>query len=484
MQAQKTLTKAFTGNSVLIFLARLFPALAFTTIWILASKYLSASEYGNFQKFWTQLFFISALAVIGFPTFIINYPPAEAFQYIKKISIKFLPWYILLLILVCSIFSCAQNLLHITSGYNAGILLAVIVINFILDALLIVIHKTKSLVVLSFLYSLAFCLMMIYAFQNHFSLNQLISFLVVIAAIRAVISFIILIKNYNLISANESKDIDLMLVQKNKFWWHLGLNDMMIQVFRWADKFVLSFILSSELFALYFNGATEIFIFSILFAAVSSAAIQYWANQKNSTNKQDKIPLIHFSTQLLASVMLPLFWYFIFFHENFLIHIFSEKYLASASIFIIAQAVLPLRCFSFTAILQSEHQGAIINKGALLDFVIAIILVYPLYRLLGLEGIVLAFVISTYCQAFYYSFHISKTLQKSLIQIFPLKQVSLLFIAIGFLMLCLKLLLNQMALSSSAIFIISVIVAVLITLVLFLRTQSLLKMFNKKIKKI
>ena len=100
---------------------------------------------------------------------------------------------------------------------------------------------------------------------------------------------------------------------------------------------------------------------------------------------------------------------------------FDHRYAASVPIFQWSILVLPLRAYGFTSILQHAHKGAIINKGALLDLLIAIVAMYPLYSIMGLPGLAFSFVLSSYIQAAYYSVYTAKILQVRVLDLFPMK---------------------------------------------------------------
>ena len=65
------------------------------------------------------------------------------------------------------------------------------------------------------------------------------------------------------------------------------------------------------------------------------------------------------------------------------------------------------------------HKGAIINIGAIGDIVLACALMYPLYKWLGLPGVALSFVISTYLQASFYLLYTAKAMQVSPLKLIP-----------------------------------------------------------------
>jgi hypothetical protein len=70
--------------------------------------------------------------------------------------------------------------------------------------------------------------------------------------------------------------------------------------------------------------------------------------------------------------------------------------------------------------LQKKHKGGIVNKGAIMEIILACVLMYPLYRWLGLPGVALSFVFTTYLQATYYLYHTARVLQVPMLALLPL----------------------------------------------------------------
>ena len=109
----------------------------------------------------------------------------------------------------------------------------------------------------------------------------------------------------------------------------------------------------------------------------------------------------------------------LFFRHEFIVTIFTEKYLPAVPVFAAAILVLPVKAYSFTTVLQRLHKGSIINAGAIADLGLALALMYPLYKWLGLPGVALCFVISTYLQAAFYLFYSAKLLHTSPLKLIP-----------------------------------------------------------------
>lgn len=210
--------------------------------------------------------------------------------------------------------------------------------------------------------------------------------------------------------------------------FYLGLNEVLNLLFKWLDKWIILILLTSSEFAVYFNGAYEIPVFGLMLSAVGNILLVDLA--KNENNNPDKFKqLNHSATILLGSIVLPCFIFFLLFHAEFLTVLFSTKYTDSIPFFLITIFLLPVRCIYPTAALQVNNKSNIILKGAILDVVIAIILMFALYPIFKAKGIAAAFVISTYLQAIYYVWQTSKLYNIGILHTIPFKK--LLFITVS-----------------------------------------------------
>lgn len=150
---------------------------------------------------------------------------------------------------------------------------------------------------------------------------------------------------------------------------------------------------------------------------------------------------------MLSSMVFPLFFFLFFFRNEIFSLAFQNKYNASIPIFVISIFVLPIRINNYSVILQCFSQGKKIMWGSLLDISIAITLMVSLYPFMGTQGIALAIVIATYCQAFYYLWHSATTLRIPIIQLLPMQKMAIKFL----ILLALYLLLFLLLLNSSII---------------------------------
>lgn len=400
-------------------MAKFFPALAFSIVWMYASQQINSSQYGLFQKIWSQLFVFVAIGTIGFPVFVLTYSASKAAAILQLLRAKSIGLYGLFVLLLAILFGLLQQHNQANLFLLSAVFFIVFVAIVLADALLIVFKSFKAIIAINFVYALLFCVIHFWNIHHGFDLSQLLLQLLLLCLSRLLVCMLFIVPQYKIQLAAqvviESSDWSKI----KKLWLQLGINDIINVLFRWIDKFILSLLLTKELFAVYFNGTIEIPFLPILFSAVSSAAVQHWANHQIAQDSTNKIPLLHYSARILSSIMFPLFFFFLFFRVEFLSIIFSPQYGSAVWIFVCTQLVLPVRAYPFTAILQSEHRGDIINKGAVIDFILACVLMYPLYLLMGLPGVALSFVISTYWQAGYYLHQTSKIIEQPISALIP-----------------------------------------------------------------
>ncbi|GAA4454406.1 lipopolysaccharide biosynthesis protein [Rurimicrobium arvi] len=373
----------------------MFPALALFICWIVASRYLHASTYGVYQSFWIQLSTLSTVVSLGFPTFIFNYPGDAAIKIIRSVRRNHLLIYIVCVLLAALIFAALQH--HDGLSLAAAItLLLWVACNFV-EALLLALRGFRPAIFINGIYAVMLVAVHVYLLENTYPLAVLCAGIAIALAFRVTAGLWVLHRIHRR-HAYEEHGLDLTGHQT--LWKQLALNDTIQVLFRWIDKFILSLILMKAIFAVYVNASIEVPFLPILFAAATGAAVQHWASGK--PENRDSLSVLHQASRLLAAIVFPLFAFLMLFRNEFLTTLFSAHYASGVWIFVCAQLVLPLRAFPFTSMLQSHKRGDIITRGAVWDFVIACVAMYPLYLLLGLPGVALSFVLSTYWQAAYY----------------------------------------------------------------------------------
>lgn len=422
MQQEKT-PKSLAGSSLYIFAAKFFPGLAIALAFYLYAHRLPMELNGQYQNFWIQLLLLSALAAIGIPAFSVTYAPALLLSIWYRLKPKHYLIYTAAVVCLAALFGVLQQQYNNVSFLLALLFLLLYMPTVIAEALLMVSKSFRALISINFIFSVLFFLLHWHALQHNYNLESLIKSLMLLTLARGLVSGMVACKAFGAYKNEAAQLSPESWASIKKLWLQLGLNDLLQASFRWIDKFILSLFLVKSLSAVYFNATYDVPFLPLIFSAVSSAALIHWANQRLTHTPNDQIRILHYSSRILSSIVLPLFFFLFFFRAELLTVLFSAKYVSGVWIFVCAQLVLPVRSYPFTAILQNHQRGDIIIKGAFIDLVMACALMYPLYLLMGLPGVALSFVISTYWQAGFYLLHSARILNVKPIAMIPVNNL-------------------------------------------------------------
>lgn len=428
---QKKQHTSIVGSSIRIFIIRFFSTLASLITMVFFSHQLAPKYYGAYQNFWTQLTVASSIGCLGLGLLIFNFPADTLRHLIKRLKPLYYYSYFALLIAIGLIFTISHH-----AGDQVGLSGAALSFFFflaytvciLLEAFLIMLRKFSLLTFSSIMYALAFVGSAVYTFYHGFELKTFIACLLPFLCLRTVL---LLIPFYAFMKKSpESRIIKPGFKSVQSLWMHLSFYDIITMLIIWLDKLIISLIATEETSAVYFNGSANIPFLPIVLSAVSSATLMQLTQ---SSSPQEKARLMQQAGKVLSCAAYPLFFFLFFFRQEFVHTVFSGQYQASVPIFLCSILILPVRAYSNTIVLQNLQKGRIMNIGVILDFLVALALMYPLYQWIGLGGVALSFVISTYVQSLFYLYHSARLLQVSMLSLVPLKNWA--FKAAGFALL-------------------------------------------------
>jgi len=418
MPLPKPGNNALLSNSFLIFIIRFFPSLATLLVVIWYSRHLTQEVYGNYQHFWIQLNVFCPLACVGIHVLGITYPPGFVINLLRSIKAKQYTLYAFWILAIGCIFAYLQcDALNITF-FIPFLFLLCYTLATILESFLIVFRNYNSLVIINIIYSALFFGIHWFVLNSRFSLQTVFSYLLILTVLRLCIYAGIAINNWQQ-NEGEEHDEEYAVKKIRALWLHLGLYDITQILSNFVDKFAISLVLSAQLSAIYFNGSQTIPFLPLLLGAAGSAALIQLARGNKSSETTDAIQLMNQLGRILSCIVFPVFLFLLFFRGSFLIWLLGNTYAPAVPVFAAALLVLPVRAYHFTTVLQRMHKGHIINIGAIGEFILGCLLMYPLYIWLGLPGVALSFVISTYLQALFYLLHTARSLQTSPLMLVP-----------------------------------------------------------------
>lgn len=467
------------GNSFLIFLIRFFPSLAALIVVIVFSRYTSEEVYGSYQNFWVRLYLLSALATLGIPAFLLTYTP----EFIKQLFSTLKPLHYVVIglwtVLVASAFGVLHHSTAAMSVYISALFFLLHCCSAIAESVLIAGRKFRLLLWVNLLYTATFLLLHYGVLTGAYDIESLFLYLLAPAGLK------LLITGINSFSFTKTTNVpaeqDYTKTDIRSLWLHIGIYDVLQRVFTWIDKFVISILFTAGVSAMYFNGTYDIPFLPLLLGAVSSAALLQLASGAKKGDNQSAILIANQTSRILSAVVFPLFFFLFLFREELFHVLLTIKYADSVPIFAVTVFIVPLRAYNFTSILQNRHKGRIINTGALLDLIIACALMYPLYQWLGLTGIALSFVISSYIQGAYYLHHTARVLNTRVYNIIPLANWSVKLIVFGLLFIIIHYLLDSLFSDAIVLFLGSLVLAVVLFVSLAIEFRASKKQYGRAV---
>jgi O-antigen/teichoic acid export membrane protein len=186
---------------------------------------------------------------------------------------------------------------------------------------------------------------------------------------------------------------EISVKRQIRFSGPLGVSSMMGRINFFADKFVVSLLLSAAAFANYTIGAQEVPIVRVIPFAVSSVLISRYIRLELQSKKDELLQLWHKGIEKTSLIVLPLAILSIVVAPDLIQLIASSKHTSYAA------AVIPFQIYNLIMLLRVTNYSSILQafddtKGVLylsIHLVVAnIILSIPLTIWLGIAGTALA----------------------------------------------------------------------------------------------
>lgn len=401
-------------DTLLIFINRLFVNLSLVLGTYLFAHQLQPADFGMYQNFWTQFNTFFAVAGLGLASFIFSYAPEKVVRIFSSLNVARKSLGLGLIAGCALLFGWLQYKAGVNFGY-AALFLVFNTLSIFTDSFLTIFKKYKALVAINLVYFLFFTGLHLFMIrQASFDFNQLILALTGLVLLKCVLSFFMIRKQFRETATQQLEDRKYL-----RLWTHIYLFDLVQILLIYLDKFIVSVFTAAEVSVIYQNGTYPIPIIPILFTAVSSVTLMRFSTEAGSEAGQAKI--LSDSGKALSTAVFPVFFFFLFFAHEFIQFYFSDKYLDSVPIFRMSLLMLPFKAFNFTLLFQRKEMGSLINKGVIIDIVSLLLLVFPLYQLLGLKGIPLSYALATLAQASFYIYHHKRILAQGISTILPLK---------------------------------------------------------------
>lgn len=374
------------------------------------ARLLSLNEYGRYQLVWLISNLLSVVGLFGLPSVLLSYSLGSIQHFIRSKRSLFLSVALLLQVVPFIYLWVTKKNLDSTELLLLLCMILVQHLSIVAETIAIKQQFERKLLIVNILHQVLFLAAHLLIFYTGYTLSYLLMALIMCLLIKLFLLWTPLMRIFK--TANITTSDENIGAQ----WLYLGLNDLMVVLFKWIDKWLILLLLTVAQFALYFNGSYEIPIFALMVNAVGNVMLVDMARNKTA---RSTVNTIHRSAHLLSAFVYPAFAYLLFYYTDLFTLLFSNKYEAALPIFFVSLFILPLRITNFTAALQVQQQTDKILKGSILDIVLALLLTLILYPWKGLPGLAAAFVLSTWIQGFYYGWHTSKLLKVPMFSLLP-----------------------------------------------------------------
>lgn len=405
------------GTSAYLFLIRFFPTLASVGALVWLARHTTPDYYGRYQSFWVQWQVLHVVACLGLPTLLLTYPLPAVHTLARRLTARWLA------VLAAWIIGCAGALIlaqqytgSVFTTWQSGAFLLLNVPVAVLETYVLLGRQFRPAALVSIAYAGLFALSHVLLVAGLLSSAQLMNLLLLGNGLR-----LLALGGLTQRQFNSSREVAELPAGLRNLWAHTALNEVVQILFRWVDKLAVGFLLPAALFALYFNGTIDVPFLPVLLGAAGSALLLHF--HEPEVSDAERVQLLRATATLLGRLVFPLFFLLVLFRRELFGVVFAHRYDAAVPLFLLSSLVIPLRAYNFTALLQHKGQGHIITTGAVLDLLVALVLMYVLYEVaeLGLAGVALAFVISTWLQAGYYLWHAARLLGQSWHALLPLR---------------------------------------------------------------
>lgn len=395
-----------------------------TVLGMIFSRVLTVEDYGTYRQVWLLYYTLIPLFTLGISTSINYFVPRLSTQQQKTFIFQtFFGLFTLGLIFAIFLYTGAD---YFGARFNNPTLGQVMKIFALIPLLTMP---------TSYYHNLYICIKKAVLAAIILSLSTLVRFFVIAAAIYVNPSLENIFKAFLLYYIVEFVVLTLLifrpfrqaplhlkhqnLLEQLRFTVPIGMSSMIGSINRQIDKIIISGQFTVREFAIYSNGATELPIARILNSAVMSVIMPELVRLYSQGEYNRLLELWHRSIRKVSLIILPMMVFLFVFAREFLLFLYSEKYLDSTGIFQIYLFTLPNRVTTFGSVLLAAGLSKVIMYYNLYTVITAVTLNLLLIKLLGIWGAAIGTVLSIYFITFIQLKKICSVVNCTFKQVYP-----------------------------------------------------------------
>jgi O-antigen/teichoic acid export membrane protein len=421
-------------KTFIISLAQLSASMERILIFMILSRTLNIFDYGTYQQVWLYYLLVLPLFMLGLPSSLLYLIPKADNN--KRKTIVFQTFF--LLELVGLVFSAVTFLMAPQMAIHFGnpsLALYMRIFAFyplfslpprLINLLMVANDQPVISAVISFLYSITIVLFV--TLPSIFGLPLIYTFYgaLVGGGIFFVGAVVYLLHYY----------------RTEKFYWDwgllreqiiyalpLGLSSIVATLAVQINRLVVSTSFPPEMFAIFTNGAFEIPFIGMITGSLMIVLIpEFVSRLKNNKDIAEVWTLWNSATLRTAIFLFPIAVSLFVFAEDFIVIMFTDKYLLSVGIFRIYLLLAIFRITHYSSLLQAMGRTKLIFITSLVGLFINLILSIVSIPLLGLSGPAWANVITSYSWGVILLLMITRLYNTNFSQILPWKKLGFLLL--------------------------------------------------------
>jgi len=203
----------------------------------------------------------------------------------------------------------------------------------------------------------------------------------------------------------------------------LFLSSFAIVLGRQLDKFIIASVYPTADFAVYFRGALELPVVTIVTFTVSNMLLPQFVQLYQAGEHKDFLYLWHQAVKKTALIIFPILVIFLFVSRSFITFLYTERYIHSAAIFRIYVLMLLFQVTAYDCIIQATGKTQFIFYASILNVATTLTASLLLIRWLGIQGAAVGFFLGQLVATTYYLGRIRRIFDIALKHLFPWKHL-------------------------------------------------------------
>lgn len=210
-----------------------------------------------------------------------------------------------------------------------------------------------------------------------------------------------------------------------KFSVPLGLASIFITLTLQFANIVVSALCSPEDYAIFTLGARELPVIGIITGSMATIVMADMSQKIKEGNMQEALNLFRKSALMGALLLFPIMFFLLLYAKEFIVVLFSEKYLDSVIPFGVFLLYLPIRIVFYQSAFIALGKSKIILYRAILSFILTVALCLIFTKLWGMMGTAIGVVFVAYVWDIPYNLiTIGKSFNCPFYRLLPLNEIS------------------------------------------------------------